>query len=96
MENRDFEIPLLVFVFFLGSASGLPPWPAGLALIAAAIATVTNWARYYANGDAGLLNRPAWQQPLAVCAIALFGLLGALHLAGEIESILSGASAPRH
>ena len=91
-----FAVPLLLFAFILGSASAFPLWPAGLALMAVAIATVTNWARYYANGDAGLVNRPAWQQPLAVGAIALFGVFGAIHLAGEIEAILSAASAPRH
>ena len=83
-----FAAPFLAALFFLGAAGGAPPWPAGLALIAATVATVAGWARYYSEGDAGLATRPVWQWRLGVGSVALFGLLGAAHLAREINAIV--------
>jgi hypothetical protein len=82
-----FALPFLgVFLFF--DAGRLPTWPGGLALIAVAVATITGWAGYYADGEAGLASRPAWHRRLGVGGVALFGLLGAARLASEIEAIL--------
>jgi hypothetical protein len=83
-----FVLPLLVLLFFINEDNQRPPWPAGIALIAASVATMTTWVRYYSSGDAALAQTPPWQKRLGVGSVVLLGLLGAIHLAAEIEAIV--------
>jgi hypothetical protein len=82
-----FAAPLLVFSFFSDQDRNAPA-AAGLVLIVVTVATVISWIRYYATGETEFHERPVWLQRLGVTAVGLFGLVGGIHLVGEITAIV--------
>jgi hypothetical protein len=84
-------LPFLFGFYFVPGAAqiGTPPWAAGLALGTVAIATCAGRVSFYRTGaTAAAIDRAAWERVLGFGGVALFGLFGGLHLAGEIRGVL--------
>jgi hypothetical protein len=84
-------LPLLVGYYFVPGTfqHGTPPWPAGLAFGAVAIATCASWVSFYRPGSiASAAEKAPWERVLGYGGVVLFGLFGGLHLASEVSGVL--------
>jgi hypothetical protein len=82
-----FALPVMVFELVLDGGSRLPQWPSGVALLSVTIATTLGWAGFYSRGEDAIGSRPRWQLRLGQAGVLLFGLIGALQLAAEVEAL---------